>query len=121
MSGSKSKNVVRNEPMKPIVFVYVANRKRFNTDPSKSVLIAGDDYSDGSSYERGPSRQQRFLYKAINSGQYFVAIHTRKKLDTPPDVCVPLNEDDAISHYENMPVQRMTFEEAFPGVEVEDL
>ncbi len=61
--------------------------------------------------------QHAFLFRTPK-GNYFV--QHQSSLAGERDQLVPLDQGDAISFYERLPNKEVTFEEAFPGVEIED-
>ncbi len=58
-----------------------------------------------------------FLFRTPK-GNYFV--QHQSSLPGERDQLVPLDQGDAISLYEKLPNKDVSFEEAFPGVEIED-
>ncbi len=58
-----------------------------------------------------------FLFRTPN-GNYFV--QHQSSLPGERDQLVPLDQSDAMSLYEKLPNKDVSFEEAFPGVEIED-
>lgn len=117
MVGKNLKNQISSGPMKPREFICIVKLERYNTHEDHSLLIAGDDYNDGTGYERGQWKQQKFLYRAKKTGQYFLATLTSHKPDTQPATVTPLSVDEAITHYEQMFVKRVEpFEKAFPDI-----
>jgi len=99
--------------MKPIHRQAVIERVRYDT--RKAQLIAGDDFWDGNNWER--SGRNTFLYKT-KSARYFVVHQTCWEREQ--DSLEPLSQDEAISLFESLPEQRVEFEDAFPGVSVEE-
>lgn len=94
----------------------IINGKRY--DPKAADLISGDDYWDGHNWER--KGRNTFLYRT-KRGNYFTEHLTCHQGEN--DYLVALCQNDAISLYEKHQRAgdcRMTFEVAFPGVEVED-
>lgn len=91
----------------------VIDRKRYST--KTATLLAGDDHWDGSNYER--QGRNTFLYRT-SKGAFF-AVHLTC-WQGERDRIEPLAENEAVSMYEEMTEQRVTFEEAFPGVEIEE-
>ena len=91
----------------------VIDRKRYST--KTATLLAGNDHWDGSNYER--QGRNSFLYRTPK-GAYF-AVHLtcwqgeRGSLE-------PLTVDEAVSMFEGMIEHRVSYEEAFPGVEIEE-
>ena len=102
--------------MKPRTLTQIIDKKRYDTN--KAVLLSGDDYWDGQNFERGG--RNTFLYKTIN-GNYFAACLTCRKGES--DNLKPLSQDEAIEMFEehmSYGENRVTFEDAFPFVEVEE-
>ena len=99
--------------MKPRSIQAIIDRRRYDTDTA--TLLAGDDYWDGHNWERGG--RQTFLYRTPK-GAYFATYLTAWQGER--DSLRPLDVDEAIALYESLPERRLEFEDAFPGVEVED-
>jgi len=99
--------------MKPSAFSEIHDRIRYDT--TTATLLAGNDYWDGHNYERGGTNT--FLYRT-RRGRYF-AFH-RTQWEGRHDYIEPLSEDQAIRLYEELREKRVEFEEAFPGVAIED-
>lgn len=96
----------------PVAFTEIIGGKRYST--ATATLIAGDDYWDGSNFERRGTNT--FLYRTPN-GNYFTVFLTR--WEGQRDSLTPIDEADAIELWERLPKRRVTFEEAF-DVEVVD-
>ncbi len=94
--------------------VEVIGQVRYDT--TKAVLIAGDDYWDGNNYER--HGRNTFLFRTAK-GRYFAQYRTQWQGEIDGRL-QPLDLDEAISLYENLPEKRVPFEDAFPGVKVEE-
>jgi len=99
--------------MKPRTMQAIINRRRYDTD--KATLLAGDDYWDGHNWER--NGRQTFLYRTPK-GAYFAAYLTSWQGER--DSLRPLDLEEALELYGRLPERRVDFEDAFPGVEVED-
>lgn len=99
--------------MQPKDMNEVIGGKRYNT--KIATPIADDAYWDGHNYER--RGRNRFLFKTKN-GNYFTV--TRTQWQGERDALTPLTQDEAITAWEEMPEKHVEFEEAFPGVTVED-
>jgi hypothetical protein len=99
--------------MNPRKMVEVIDCKRYSTETA--TLIAGDDYWDGHNWER--SGRNTFLYRTPK-GNYF-SIHLTC-WQGENDSLQPLTTEEAVELYENLQEKRLEFEEAFPGVEVEE-
>ncbi len=91
----------------------IVDRKRYSV--ATATLLAGDDYWDGKNWERQGRNQ--FLYRTPN-GNYFEVNLTRWQGER--DTLIPLTQENAITLYEQLSEQRVSFEEAFPGVELKD-
>ena len=99
--------------MKPRDMTEVIGRKRYDT--ATATLIAGDDHWDGHNFER--QGRQTFVYKTPKGG--FFAVHLTC-WEGEQDRIEPLTLDEAVELFEGMSEQRLSFEEAFPGVKVEE-
>jgi len=82
-------------------------------DVGKATLLASDEYWDGSNFER--HGRNTFLYGTL-AGRYFRVTLTQWQGER--DALEPLSQEEAIELYESLPEQEVSFEEAFPGVEV---
>jgi hypothetical protein len=91
----------------------VIGGKRYNT--ATADLIASDAYWDGHNWERRGRNTFLFMTK---KGNYFRV--TRTQWQGEKDSLVPLSQDEAIQLWEQLPEHEIPFEEAFPGVTVED-
>ena len=94
----------------------IINRKRYDTETS--TLLSGDDFWDGHNWER--RGRNTFLYRTRN-GAYFAVHLTQWQGEN--DHIEPLSEDDAVALFEahlEAGEVRVEFEEAFPGIKVED-
>jgi hypothetical protein len=91
----------------------VTGGKRYRT--ADSVEIANDAYWDGKNWER--RGRNRFLFRTWN-GNYFAV--TRTQWHGERNTLTPLSQDKAILEWNELPVHLVRFEEAFPGVTVED-
>jgi hypothetical protein len=98
----------------PENFVRIIDRKRY--DVGKSMLIAGDDFWDGRNAHR--DFRNTFLYRTPG-GVYFVVTLTRWQNEA--NTLQPLSLEKAMALYESsLSEHRVSYEEAFPSVEVED-
>jgi hypothetical protein len=91
----------------------VVNGKRYDVDTA--TVIASDEYWDGHNHER--HGRNTHLYRT-KGGRYFVVHSTmwqgeRSRLE-------PLERDEAITLYEELPEHPVEYEEAFPGAAIED-
>jgi len=94
----------------------IIDRKVYDT--ATATLISGDDYWDGHNYERGGTNC--FLWKTPK-GAFFAEYLTQWQGSR--DSLEPLSEGEAIKLYECHQQKghcRLDFEEAFPGVEIEE-
>ncbi len=93
--------------MKPERVSRFVNGKLYLTE--KSILIAGDDYWDGKSYER--HGRNGFLY-VTPEGEYFVVAQSLWKGDE--EKLSPISKDTAIRLYENLLLEhRVSYHDAF--------
>jgi hypothetical protein len=99
--------------MKPQDMRAVIGRKVYDT--TTAVFLAGDDHWDGHNFER--QGRQTFLYRTPKGA--FFATHLTCWQDEQ-DRIEPLTLDEAVELFEGMSEQRVSFEEAFPGVKVEE-
>jgi hypothetical protein len=98
----------------PDNFTRIVNRKRYST--KTATLLAGDDWWDGHNFER--SGRQTFLY-CTPKGAYFKVCLTQWA--GQQDRLIPISQDEAIGLWETtLTEHRVDYEEAFPGVVVED-
>ena len=91
----------------------IIDGKRYTT--ATATLIANDVFWDGHNYERWG--RNRFLLRTKN-GNYFTV--TRTQWQGERDVLTPLSQDEAMRAWEELPEHLVTFEEAFPGLTVEE-
>jgi len=99
--------------MKPENFTQIRNGKRYSTQTAK--LLAHDNYWDGQNMER--NGRNTFLYKT-KKGNYFYLIQTNWTEENTN--IIPINEQNAAEMYEELPVQEVEFETAFPNTPLED-
>jgi len=99
--------------MKPRSMTAVVDRKRYST--KTSTVIASNAYWDGNNWER--SGRNTYLYRTKNNN-YFACYLTCWQGER--DSIQPLTEDEAIDLWESLPEKETDFEEAFPGVTVEE-
>ena len=93
--------------------IKVINRKRYNT--ATAVIIATNEYKINSPADG--LRRTSSLYRT-QKGEFFSTHETC--FEGEHDSLQPLSEADAIDIYEAMSTCYIKFEDAFPGVEVED-
>lgn len=102
--------------MKPLDVVQVVDGRRYST--LTATLLAGDDYWDGHNFER--RGMNLFLFRTPK-GAYFTQTRTCWDGSQQHDgLLTPVTQADAIGLFESMREQRVTWEEAFPGISVED-
>lgn len=98
----------------PTDYTEVIGGKRYST--ATATLIAGDDYWDGSNFERRGTNT--FLYRTPN-GSYFKVFLTQWQGQR--DNLVPLDTEEAQELYEmDLREHYVPFEQAFPHVQVVD-
>lgn len=98
----------------PENFTRVIERKRYST--ATATLIASDAYWDGHNFERRGRNQ--FLYRTPR-GAYFTV--TLTQWNNERDTLEPVDIDQAIELYEGpLSEHEVSYEQAFPGVEVLD-
>lgn len=99
--------------MRPRTMSEIIGGKRYNTETA--TLIAGNDYWDGHNYER--SNRNTFLYRTPK-GSYFSVFQTQWQGER--DSLQVLTQDEAIGMWEQLSERQCSFEQAFPGVKVEE-
>ena len=99
--------------MDPKAMIEVVAGKRYRTEAAQ--LLASDSYFDGSSYER--AGRNTFLFRTPN-GNYFMQHQTTWERER--DCLTPLARDEAVRIFTELPAKKVDFEEAFPGIKVED-
>ena len=99
--------------MKPMQMVVVKDRVRY--DVSKSTCLAHDAYWDGHNWERHGRNQ--FLFRTPK-GRYFMQYVTQWEGEL--DRLVPIEQDEAIRLFEDLPEHDVQFAEAFPDIKVEE-
>lgn len=92
--------------MGPIPMEAVIDGKRYNTETA--LLLAGNDYWDGSNFER--SGRNLFLYKTKN-GRYFTVGLSQWQGER--DILTPIDRDDAKKLFEDLEEKRVDWETAF--------
>lgn len=98
----------------PKNFVRIVNRKRYSVATSK--LLAHDSYWDGHNFERGCRNTFLYCTPKLN---YFTVTLTQWQGET--DSLNPCTIDEAIELYEgSLKEHEVSYEEAFPGVEIRD-
>lgn len=98
----------------PTSFTRIVNRRRY--DVKTAELLAGDDYWDGHNFER--SGRNTFLYRTPK-GAYFTVRLTCWQGES--DDLNPIDQDEAIELFEGpLTEHRVSYADAFPGVEVID-
>lgn len=101
--------------MKPGNQQAVIERVRYDTE--KATLLCGDDYWDGHNFER--HGRNSFLYRTTH-GRYFFQHLSQWQGES--DTIEPCSEDEAIEFFESCleDDQRVTYEKAFPKVEIKE-
>lgn len=99
--------------MNPRDMLAVIDRKRYSTKTAE--LLAGNDWWDGHNFER--SGRQTFLYRTPK-GAYFATHLTCWQGER--DSIEPLTADAAAALWESLTEHRLEFEEAFPGLTIEE-
>ncbi len=87
--------------------------KRYDTETA--TLIASDRYWDGSNFER--RGRNTYLYRTKN-GNYFT--HHTTQWQGERETILAQSKQEAQSLYESLPEHDVEYEEAFPGVKVEE-
>lgn len=99
--------------MRPREMQKVISGKRYRTETA--TLLADNAYWDGRNWER--SGRNTFLFRTPR-GAYFVQHQTCWQGER--DTLEPLTQDEAIALWESLPEHEMEYEDAFPGVQVEE-
>jgi hypothetical protein len=99
--------------MKPRNMSEVIRGKRYRTETS--TLIASDAYWDGHNFER--HGRNTFLFRTPK-GNLFAQRQTCRQ--GKPDSIEPLDLDDAVKLFGELHEKEIDFEDAFPGVQIED-
>ena len=98
----------------PENFTKIVDRRRYST--KTATLIAGDDFWDGHNHER--HGRQQFLYRTPR-GAFFTVNLTQWQGEL--DTLAPITEGEAVELFEGpLSEHRVSYETAFPGVEVID-
>lgn len=98
----------------PNRFTKIIGRKKYSVEAS--ILLAGDDFWDGHNWER--HGRNTFLYRTTG-GNFFTVTLTQWQGEQ--NHLTPITQDEAIQLFETtLSEHRVTYSEAFPGVEVED-
>lgn len=97
----------------PENYTEIIGKKRYSVE--KSTLIADDAYWDGHNYER--RGRNKFLYMTANKN-YFYFLRTQWEKER--DGLYPITKEEALNMWDELPEKHVEFDEAFPGVEVED-
>jgi hypothetical protein len=87
--------------------------KRYST--KTATLIADDAYWDGHNWER--RGRNRFLYRTQKNNYFLI---TLTQWQGEKDRLAPINQDDALRFWDELSEKRISFEDAFPGITVED-
>lgn len=99
--------------MQPRKMTRVVNGKRYTTEGA--TLLASDAYWDGHNFER--QGRNVFLYRTAK-GAYFAITLTQWQGER--DELSPLDRDEAVGLFESLPEHEVEWEEAFPGIVIED-
>lgn len=99
--------------MNPRALSTIVDRKRYDTQHAE--LLAGDDFWDGHNYER--RGRQRFLYRT-KRGAFLLA--TLTQWEGERDSLEVVDEARALQLWEELSERRVSFGEAFPGLELEE-
>lgn len=91
----------------------IHNRTRYRTETA--TVLASDCYWDGNNWER--RGRNSWLLRGSN-GSYFAQHQTQWQGER--DTIEPLDLDEAIRLYEELPEKELDFEEAFPGEEIRE-
>ena len=91
----------------------IIDRKRYNT--ATATLLCGDDHWDGQNFERRGTNQ--FLYRTPRGVYFFVNLTQWQGCS---DHIEPCSEGEAINFFEFCQEQRVSYQEAFPQVNLED-
>ena len=98
----------------PKDFERIVERKKYSV--KTATLIASDEYWDGHNFER--SGRNTFLYRTPN-GNYFTV--NLSQWQGERDTLTPISKDEAIDLFEGTLTEHaVEYDEAFPGVNVED-
>jgi len=98
----------------PEKFTRIVNRKKYSVETA--TLLADDEYWDGHNLER--HGRNTFLYRTPK-GEYFTVTLTQWQGEQ--DALTPVSQDEAIELFENqLSEHAVKYNEAFPGVTVED-
>jgi hypothetical protein len=102
--------------MEPYKMKQIINGKLYNTETA--TLLSGDDWWDGNNFER--SCTNTFLYRT-KKGAYFT--QNLSQWQGSCEMLEAISQEEAIELFEYHSAHgenRVEFEEAFPGVEVEE-
>ena len=91
----------------------VIDGRRYDTNTA--ILLGGDDYWDGHNFERHGTNC--FLYRT-KKGAYFTLNLSQWEGSTT--TIEPVSEEEARELFENLRVQQVSYEEAFPDFVVEE-
>jgi hypothetical protein len=98
----------------PDNFTKIIGGKKYST--KTATLIAHDAFWDGHNFER--RGRNTFLYRTPN-GAYFEVNLTQWQGER--DTLIPISQAEAIDLYEtSLPEHPVSYEDAFPGVEIQD-
>jgi hypothetical protein len=94
-------------------FTEVIGGKRYSVKNSK--LLSGNDYWDGHNYER--RGRNTFLYRTPK-GNYFSV--TLTQWEGEQTTLEPMDPNSALTLYEQLSEKRVSVEEAFPNITIEE-
>ena len=92
--------------MGPVKMQAVIDGKRYDTETA--TLLAGNDFWDGSNFERGG--RNLFLYRTPK-GRFFTLGLSQWQGER--DIITPVDRDEAKQIFEDLDEKRVTWEEAF--------
>ena len=95
--------------MKPISLSEIHDGKVYYTE--RATLLTGDDYWDGSNYDR--QGRQQYLYRTAK-GSYF--IEHLSMWEGESNYIEPVTQAEAMEFWEIAKEYRVEFSDAFPGV-----
>lgn len=97
----------------PEDWVEIISGKRYSV--ADSVCVCDDAYWDGRNWER--RGRNTYLYRT-KKGNYFRITLTQWQGER--DAITPITQDEALNLWDALPEKHEIFEDAFPGVTVED-
>ena len=97
----------------PEKYTRIIGKKRYSV--ATATLLAGDDYWDGNNWER--HGRNSFLYRTARGAHF--ALHQTSWQGERTSI-EPLTTDEAADLWERLPEHRVDFDDAFPGMKLED-